>query len=48
MIAVWRESLAAARAGDPLRAAWLAARLSRPFAAMAARSGLAAARAGAG
>ena len=37
--AVWRESLAAARAGrDPLRGAWLAARLSRPFAAMAARS----------
>jgi len=38
--AVWRESLAAAaRAGrDPLRAAWLAARLSRPFAAMAARA----------
>ena len=36
--AVWRESLAAARAGrDPLRAAWLAARLARPFAAMAAR-----------
>jgi hypothetical protein len=36
--AVWRESLAAAAAGrDPLRAAWLAARLSRPFAAMAAR-----------
>ena len=37
--AVWRELLAAARAGrDPLRAAWLAARLARPFAAMAARS----------
>ena len=37
--AVWRESLATARAGrDPLRAAWLSARLSRPFAAMAARS----------
>jgi hypothetical protein len=37
--AVWRETLAAARAGrDPLRAAWLAARLSRPFAAMTARS----------
>jgi hypothetical protein len=36
--AVWRESLAAVRAGhDPLRAAWLAARLSRPFASMAAR-----------
>jgi hypothetical protein len=43
--AVWRESLAAARAGrDPLRAAWLAARLSRPFAAMAARVGRGAAR----
>ena len=37
--AVWRESLAACGEGrDPLRAAWLAARLSRPFAAMAARS----------
>jgi len=37
--AVWRAALAAARAGrDPLRTAWLAARLARPFAAMAARS----------
>ena len=37
--AVWREMLAAAGAGrDPLRAAWLAARLSRPFAAMAVRA----------
>ena len=37
--AVWREAIAACRAGrDPLRAAWLAARLSRPFAAMAARA----------
>jgi hypothetical protein len=36
--AVWRESLAAAGEGrDPLRAAWLAARLSRPFATMALR-----------
>jgi hypothetical protein len=44
--AVWRESIAAARAGrDPLRAAWLAARLSRPFAAMAARGGRATTRA---
>ena len=43
--AVWRESLAAARAGrDPLRTAWLAARLARPFAAMAARSRRAPAR----
>jgi hypothetical protein len=43
--AVWREALAAARASrDPLRAAWLAARLARPFAAMAARSGLLAPR----
>jgi hypothetical protein len=37
--AVWRESLAACGEDrDPLRAAWLAARLSRPFAAMMARS----------
>jgi hypothetical protein len=43
--AVWRETLAAAGAGrDPLRAAWLAARLSRPFAAMMARDGREAAR----
>ena len=39
LAAVWREAVAAARAGrDPLRAAWLAARLSRRFASMAART----------